>query len=411
MAEVTAPERDGIPLGIVELETYGHGGLIHYAYNLSCALAARGHRVTLVTTVSHEFEGRARPGSLAVTPIIARRSRRFGHLLPPLARRWLQKVEVPLDALRVAALVRRLRPDIVHLHSTNHSALAYLLVLRLLAVRVAVTAHVVTAHERSGLDDVIRRGVHRLGHLLIAHSEFDRDRLIGEFSVDPSRVLVAPHGEYGFFAQGSETVDRASARRGLGLASDAEAVLFFGYIRKYKGLDVLLAAWPQIAATRPRARLVIAGDPSLLTPTEFNELQAAAARVGAVCRFGYVPLTDVIQYFTAADVLALPYRRVSQSGVLMLALAVGLPVVATNVGALGELLTDKETALLVPPDSRDELATAVSQALADDQLRARLARSGRLLAERCSWPSIATLTAAAFVKLVARHPEGIRESS
>ncbi len=84
-------------------------------------------------------------------------------------------------------------------------------------------------------------------------------------------------------------------------------------------------------------------------PARRRELEAAAARVGAIHRFAYIPFEDVPRYFAAADVLVLPYRHVSQSGVLFLALALGLPVVATRVGALPEVVRDGESALLVAP--------------------------------------------------------------
>ena len=84
------------------------------------------------------------------------------------------KLEALADACGVAVLARRLRPDVVHLHCTNQIALAYLILLRLTGVPVAVTAHVVTAHERTRVQDAVHRRIHRLSPLIIAHSEFDR---------------------------------------------------------------------------------------------------------------------------------------------------------------------------------------------------------------------------------------------
>jgi glycosyltransferase involved in cell wall biosynthesis len=390
------------PLRIMEVETFGRGGLIHYAYNLSGALAGRGHDVTLVTAAAYELEGRALPPRVTVVKAIARATHRRGASLPAGARRWAVKLEALADACRVAFLARRVRPDVVHLHGTNQSALAYLIMLRLTGLPVAVTAHVVTAHERTRIEDAVHRAIHRLSPLIIAHSEFDRTRLVEEFAIDPARVTVIPHGEYGFFGDDTAPVEPAVARRRLGLDPSDEVALFFGYIREYKGLDVLLDAWPAVAQARPGARLVIAGDPVRLDPARRDALLAAATRVGAVHRFGYVPFADVSGYIAAADVLVLPYRHVSQSGVLYLALAHGLPVVATRVGALPEVLHDGESGLLVPPESPAALAEALVRLFGDADLRRRLAAGGRAVAARHAWPAIAARTEAALAGLVER---------
>jgi glycosyltransferase involved in cell wall biosynthesis len=266
---------------------------------------------------------------------------------------------------------------------------------------VVFTAHVVTPHERSTLQDAVHRWTHRLSRMVIAHSDHDRVRLVAESGVAPRRVVVLPHGEYGFFEEEEAASDRAAAREALGVGKDDEVALFFGYIREYKGLDVLLAAWPAVAAARPMARLLIAGDPVRLEAPRREQLLALAEGVGAISRFEYVPFSDVSKYFAAADVLALPYRHVSQSGVLFLALALGLPVIATRVGALPEVLEEDESAMLVPPESPAELSAALVQVLSDPELRGRLSAGGRRVAARYSWPSIAEGTEAAYRTLSA----------
>ena len=418
MTRTILPTSGGNPLHILEIETFGRGGLIHYAYNLSLALADRQHRVTLVTADAYELEGRPLPTGVEVVRHFARRSRRLAERRFPKGLLALyRKVEAVLDARRLASLVRRLRPDVLHLHCTNPAALFHLRALAGLGIPLVATAHVVTPHEPIRFQGPVYRSIHRLPGRIIAHSRFDRQRLVDEFAVDPGRVAVIPHGEYGFFervgAEGS-ALDRAEARRGLGLDEDGDSedgdskdrgvVLFFGYIREYKGLDLLLEAWPTVAAACPGARLVVAGDPVQLGPGRRRELEDWAQRVGAVHRFGYIPFEEVGRYFAAADVLVMPYRHISQSGVLYLALSLGLPVVATRVGALPELLSDGQSALLVPPEDPSALAHAVARLLADGALRERLAAGGRRLAEEHSWPAIAEQTEEVFRGLIGAHP-------
>ena len=386
----------GRRLHVLEVETFGRGGLIHYAFNLSKALAERGHAVTLVTAASYELADQETPEGVQVLRPIGRWAPAKGSRWPALLSNLARKVEAIADALTVTLLARRLRPDVIHIHCTNPASLVYHLFFRLLNIPLVATTHVVTPHEDMAAEGVIYRLIHRTPHHLIAHSEFDRRRLLDEFNIEPSRTAVIPHGEYGFFSavgeegEGATTPDRrATARQHLGLESDEEVVLFFGYIREYKGLDLLFEAWPTVANERPRVRLLIAGDPVQLPAERRRELEQWAESLGAVHHFGYVPFEDVSRYFAAADLLVMPYRRISQSGVLYLALALGVPVVATRVGALPEVLAEGESAVFVPPESPADLAQALARVLGDSELRGRLAAGGRRVAEEHSWPSIA----------------------
>lgn len=393
-------------LHILEIETFGRGGLTHYAYNLSRALVERGHRVTLVTTAGFELEGQtAAPAGLRIEKSIARFGHRWERRLPAFLRPTWRRAEAIRDAMAVARLARRLRPDIIHFHCTNQIALLYLELLSRNGAPLVSTAHVVTPHERIPFQDRIYGRIHGLGQLIVAHSAFDRARLEREFAVPAARVAVIPHGEYGFFARDVEPVDRGLARRSLarqgrGIGADEPVALFFGFIREYKGLDILLDAWPEVVERRPDAKLVIAGDPVRLDPARRDALARRAERLGAFHRFEYVPFADVGRYFAAADVLVMPYRHISQSGVLYLALSLGVPVVATRVGGLPEMLENGESALLVPPESPDALAAALARLLGDESLRRKLAEGGRAIAANHAWPAIAERTEAAFVDLL-----------
>ena len=386
---------------ILQIDTFGRGGLTHYAYNLSRALAERGHEVTFMTAAGYELEGRAGlPAGLRIVKPIARAGHRLGGSVPGFARAALRKAEAAFDGFAAAARARRLRPGVIHLHCANPIALLHLRSLERLKRPLVATAHVVTPHEPMRFERAIYGRIHRLADLVIAHSEVDRGRLVEEHDVEPGRLTVIPHGEYGFFERDAEPADRASARRDLGLAPQAEVALFFGYIREYKGLDLLLDAWAAVAERRPRARLLVAGDPARLGEARRRELEEQARRLDAVCHFDYVPFGEVARYFAAADLLVMPYRRISQSGVLYLALSLGVPVVATRVGGLPELLRDGESALLVPAEDRAALGDALIRVLGDAELRARLASGGRRIARRHSWPAVAERTAAAFTRLV-----------
>jgi glycosyltransferase involved in cell wall biosynthesis len=147
---------------------------------------------------------------------------------------------------------------------------------------------------------------------------------------------------------------RASARAALGL--DGEVVLFFGYVRAYKGLDTLLTAWPAVRARRP-ATLVVAGE-FYEDEAPYRKLaEAAGASVRLLSR--YIPDPEVEALFKAADVVVLPYRSATQSGVTHVAYALGVPVITTDVGGLAETVIPGETGLVVPPENPPALADAI----------------------------------------------------
>lgn len=208
-----------------------------------------------------------------------------------------------------------------------------------------------------------------------------------------ARELRAAYGERALAVHALPPVpvaaaDRAAARQRLGLAPAALAVLCFGLIRPYKGVDVLLDA----VARLPRELgivLVLAGEPW------GGSAAALAGRVHGpdlagrvIARLGWVPEAEAGVYFAAADVAVLPYRTATGSAVAAQALAAGLPVVASAVGGLAETVAHGDNGLLVPPGDAPALATALAR-LAEPALRMRLAAGARAWAQRCTWASYA----------------------
>jgi glycosyltransferase involved in cell wall biosynthesis len=254
--------------------------------------------------------------------------------------------------------------------------------LRRRGTRVALVCDNLVPHEKRPGDGLLTRHMlrHSDGYLVMSESvERDLDRL--KPGAPRRRV---PHPLYAQFDRGRYT--RESARAKLGL--QGEVALFFGYVRHYKGLDLLLAAWPRVRAHRP-VTLVVAG--------EFYE-DAAPYRARARAAGGddavrlldhYLPDEEVEAVFKAADVVVLPYRSATQSGVTHVAYALGVPVILTDVGGLGETVRGEETGLVVPPESPEALAEAVLRFFTDGlapKLRAgveavRRAHSWDLLAD------------------------------
>jgi glycosyltransferase involved in cell wall biosynthesis len=142
-----------------------------------------------------------------------------------------------------------------------------------------------------------------------------------------------------------------------GSPPDAEVALFFGYVRHYKGLDVLLDAWPRVRAHRP-VELLVAGE-FYEDPVPYRDKVAALGSPAVRLLDHYLPDAEVETVFKAADVVVLPYRSATQSGVTHVAYAMGLPVITTDVGGLAETVVPGVTGLVARPEDPEALAEAV----------------------------------------------------
>ncbi len=205
--------------------------------------------------------------------------------------------------------------------------------LRIRGVRVVWTVHELTTHDASypQLERLLGRGVARSADVLIVHCRAMRELVVGEWKVNPDKVWVIPIGTFQDYYPNK--IDNQQARQELGIDVDNLVLLFFGWIRTYKGVRDLLEAFRAIESDK--ISLVIAGDigeSSLVGDLE----QAHAQDPRILLHLGYVPDERVQYYMRAADVLVAPYRRVGTSATLISAAAFDKPVIAPAIGCLPE---------------------------------------------------------------------------
>ena len=216
---------------------------------------------------------------------------------------------------------------------------------------------------------------------VIALSEYGADRLRAGGAVDPARIHVIPHGALDYLTRLPREDPLPPELEG----ADGPVILCFGLVRPYKGADVLLRAFAELEG----AELWIVGRSLGVDDSELGRLAAAApGRVRRVDRF--IPDTEVPAIMRRADLVALPYRDVEQSGVLYTALAFGKPIIATAVGGFPEVAP---AIRLVPASEEQALAGALAELLADQTERERLGAAALAAAEGpYSWGEIARRT-------------------
>jgi glycosyltransferase involved in cell wall biosynthesis len=368
----------------------------HYDFGLCDALTRAGCRVGLFASpLDPGVEPPA--GLFPLYPVfgrwiqtpLARRSR--------LARRLLRTLEYPLDWRRVLRELRARPVDVVHV---QWAMLPLLDVPALAALKRAGSRLVFTVHDVQPRDwwrthGISERSIWRLADRLIVHSQANLTVLADKDRGAGARSAVVPLGSPPEIHGAPPTRDEARAR--LGLPAESEIVLFFGGLKFYKGLDLLIDAFARVRLKRPRAFLLIASEP--IEPFEPYARSISRLRLADAVRtrLAYIPDREVGAYFSAADLVVLPYRATSFSGVLMTAYAFGRPVVVSATGGLGETVLSEGTGQAVPPGDVGALAEAIEALLADDELRRRMgARAAELAATRYSWDAVAAQTLAVY---------------
>jgi glycosyltransferase involved in cell wall biosynthesis len=329
------------------------GGIAHYTAALTRTLRTR-HQIQLVG-LRRQYPRRVFPGTTELDRSRVPVDCSPDEVVDPLAP-WTWRS--PLRAIAEFA------PDVIVMawwQPALGSVLATFAALarRRCAVPLALLCHNVSAHDATAMDRVLMRyGLHR-GDAVIVHSGADAERARG---IRPTvRVLRTRHPAYNLPEFG-HAIDATTARARLGLAGDV--LLFFGLIRRYKGLADAVRALPRILA-RHRCTLLVGGEfyePRAPYDALVRELHLDA-HVRIIDR--YVPNEDVGVYFSAADMLLAPYRAATQSGVVALAQQFHRPAIVTRVGGLPDMIADGATGLVVPPDDPAALATAVLRVYED----------------------------------------------
>ena len=252
--------------------------------------------------------------------------------------------------------------------------------LRRGGVKTLFICHNVFPHERFPMDRTLTKMVLKKGDFFITHSKTDAADL--RSIRRDAAVCEAVHPTYDAFQ--FQNLTQEEARQKLGLGGQEQVLLFFGFVREYKGLKHLIAALPGIAKRLPKVHLLIVGDFGK-DKQEYLELiaQNNAEQFLTICD-GYIPDQEVEQYFAASDLVVLPYESATQSGIVQIAYGFERPVVATSVGGLPDVVLHEKTGYLVPPRDPKALAEAVVRFF-EEQKAEEFAGNIRREAARYSW--------------------------
>lgn len=264
----------------------------------------------------------------------------------------------PLSWLKVALKIIHYKPDMTIIPWwVIFWAPQFLIIIAFIKLfsktKILFICHNVVEHEASCIKIMLSKLVLAKGDYYIVHSTEEQENLIR--LVGNKSIKKTLHPTYEFFNR--EEIPQKAAKEKLGLF-DERVILFFGFVREYKGLQYLLEAMPAILKNIA-VRLLIAGEFWSDKDAYLQLIKNLDISRNVTIRDNYIPNEETPFYFYASDIVVLPYTSVTGSGLVQLAYGFNKPVIVTNIGALSEIVIDKKTGFLVAPRNSSEIAEAV----------------------------------------------------
>ncbi len=264
----------------------------------------------------------------------------------------------PFNWLHVAAQINRLDPELVIMEWWHpYFAPCYYILAHAIRAKILFTCHNVFPHERFPLDRFLTRLVLKQGDSFILHAKAEADEL--RTIRKDANYLVNVHPTYNAFC--FEHMSSADARQRLGLDEKERVLLFFGFVRPYKGLRHLLNAIRILKESDFGVKLLIVGDFGGAKEEYQSQIKENGIADCTLIHDEYTPDREVEKYFASADLVVLPYESATQSGIVQIAYGFTKPVVVTNVGGLPEVVEDRKTGFIVEPQNPKMLAEAIRE--------------------------------------------------
>jgi len=266
----------------------------------------------------------------------------------------------PLNWLKVGKTIRNLKPDLVifkywlPFFGPCFGTIAKY-AKKNCSTKVLFIPDNVIPHEKHPCDISFTKYAFKYADYFIVQSDSVQKDLLCLFP--HAKFRNTPHPVYEIFGKSIEKYD---ARKQLNVNAE-KIILFFGYIRKYKGLHVLLDAMKIISHTETPPTLFVAGE--FYDDEPAYKIQIKELNIESFVKIysEYIPNERVNLFFSAADVVVLPYLSATQSGITQIAYNFDKPVIATNVGGLAEVVLDNKTGYIVEANNPEKLSAAIKK--------------------------------------------------
>jgi glycosyltransferase involved in cell wall biosynthesis len=324
------------------------GGLAAYNERLARAYSHQGNDVT-VFTFSLQYPGFLFPGKT-----------QFSSGLPPKEMNIVSGLNSinPLSWLKIGRKIKKLKPDILIIKfwlpfmGPCLGTVARIVRKNKHTKIISILDNIVPHEKRPGDFGLARYFVKYVDGFVAMSDQVLND--LDGFDKDKPR-LFCPHPLYDHFG---EVISKAEARKNLGLRPDRKYLLFFGFIRDYKGLDILLKAMANKKIAAQDIVLLVAGEFYTDDKPYFDLIDKLGIAERIIMSNDFIPDSKVADYFNAADIVVQPYKDATQSGVTQIAYHFEKPMITTNVGGLAEIVPNGKVGYVIQPDEK-ELADSI----------------------------------------------------
>ncbi|MBS1902712.1 MAG: glycosyltransferase [Bacteroidetes bacterium] len=333
------------------------GGIAQYVGLLYKALRERGHEAEIVT-FSRQYPKILFPGKFQEEkgdPGVAVDSIQVIDSVNPLSWRKAGKIVASFEP--DAVIFKFWLPFFAPAYGVIARTVKKLMRRKRRNTKIIFIADNVIPHEKRPGDRALTNYAFSVvDHFIVQSKAVERDLQI--VKPDASYLRL----EHPVFESFGAPIDRAAAREKLGIEADAEVLLYFGFIRKYKGIDIAIRAVADVAQLRPNILLLVAGE-RYNGEEDYRALAASLGLTEKNIRFfdHYISNDDVPVFFSASNASLLPYRSATQSGVVQIAYNYDQPVIATAVGGLPEIVIDGKSGLIAPEPTPEAVASSIER--------------------------------------------------
>lgn len=375
----------------------GHGGMDYYDVGLCAALGNEGVDVTLYTC-----------DETAVNPQHPFKTSYTYQSIYGSDPTWRRGLRYLYGTLKTLYHAKANHAQISHFHFFHIGPLEFcnIFLAWLIRLKVIVTAHDIESFVSQLSSPVLTRWVYRLATHVITHNALSKQQLATIAQIPERKITIIPHGNYLHALRPLPSLQAARVR--LNLPQDANILLFFGQIKEVKGLDILLQAMPALLQQVPNTYLIIAGR---VWKDDFAKYEKIIQQnqIEPYCRtyIHYIPNEEVATFYAAADLVVLPYRKIYQSGVLLMAMSYCKPVLASDLDAMKQIIEHDQTGFLFPNGSVAALSATLVRLLMDKERLYQIARLGfEYIQKEHGWDTIGQQTMACYQQAVAHAKNG-----
>lgn len=291
----------------------------------------------------------------------------------------------PFNWIKSAGKIRKMKADLIIIQWWHpYFAPCYYFLIKLLGHKnIMFVCHNVFPHERFPLDRFLTKLVLKQGDSFILHSETEASELIKVKKDAKFRINVHPTYQAFQF----ENMSKSTGRDRLHLSKESKVLLFFGFVRPYKGLKNLLNAMAMLKEKYTDLKLLVVGDFGGSKEEYLQIIKNLNLESKIEIHDEYIPDREVEKYFSASDVVVLPYESATQSGIVQIAYGFEKPVIVTDVGGLPEVVSDGKTGLVVEAGNPKVLSEAIIR-FYEEQMESELINGIKESQHRFSWDRI-----------------------